>query len=124
MRLGHFGGLQLGGPTGGDKGTGTLNVATDIYKNDTAYTNPDYVFELAYLNKAVNIREGYEGVLPLREVEQFAQEHYYLPGVSREASGIFERGDIVLEKVEEAYLYLFDHESRIEALERKQDARG
>ena len=26
--------------TGGDKGAGTINVATDAYKNNTAYTNP------------------------------------------------------------------------------------
>lgn len=26
--------------TGGNKGAGTINVATDIYKNNTAYTNP------------------------------------------------------------------------------------
>lgn len=37
-------GVQIGAPVGGDKGAGSLNVATDIYKNNTAYTNPDYVF--------------------------------------------------------------------------------
>jgi hypothetical protein len=30
------GGVQVGAPTGGDKGTGNINIAGDIYKNGTA----------------------------------------------------------------------------------------
>jgi hypothetical protein len=41
-------GVQVGAPTGGDKGAGTINVAADIYKNNSAYVNPDYVFEAYY----------------------------------------------------------------------------
>src|SRR3990167_1198284 len=38
-------GLQMGAPTGGDKGSGTINVATNIYLNNSAYGNPDYALE-------------------------------------------------------------------------------
>lgn len=34
------GGLVLGNPAGGNEGAGTINVATNVYKNGTAYTNP------------------------------------------------------------------------------------
>lgn len=32
--------LQVGNPTGGDKGNGTVNVGTNMYKNNSAYSNP------------------------------------------------------------------------------------
>jgi len=41
-------GIQVGSPTGGDKGAGTINTAGDIYKNNSAYNNPDYVLEHAF----------------------------------------------------------------------------
>lgn len=34
------GGVTIGSPTGGDKGAGTINVASGVYLNGTAYTNP------------------------------------------------------------------------------------
>lgn len=37
-----YAGIQVGTPTGGDKGAGTGNFAGDVYKNNSAYTNPDY----------------------------------------------------------------------------------
>ena len=37
-------GLVLGSPTGGDKGAGTINVATGIYKKDSDYFKPNYAF--------------------------------------------------------------------------------
>jgi len=119
MRLGAVGGLQMGSPTGGDKGVGTINVATDIFKNNTAYTNPDYVFELEYLHQALTpVRKDYEGLQSLYDIERFTRKWYHLPGISRDVSGIFERGDMLLEKVEETYLHLFDHEDRIDRVEK------
>lgn len=61
-----IGGIQVGSPTGGDKGSGTINVSGDIYKNNTAYTNPDYVFEQYFggLNS-----DSYGGMVPLEELE-------------------------------------------------------
>lgn len=32
--------VTVGNPTGGNKGAGTINAAGDLFKNDTAYTNP------------------------------------------------------------------------------------
>ena len=34
------GGITIGSPTGGSKGAGTINVASGIYLNGVAYTNP------------------------------------------------------------------------------------
>ena len=112
------GGLQMGTPTGGDKGAGTINVATDVYKNNTAYTNPDYVLEhwaRGRIEKFAD-RDGaseYRGLADLKAVEEFARHRYGLPLVeaarerARNSLGIFAGGDAVLASLEEAYLYLF-----------------
>jgi hypothetical protein len=113
----YGGGVQVGAPTGGDRGAGSINVAADIYKNDTAYTNPDYVFELHFRGSAPGYcRRGYEGLMPLRDVERFTRSNCHLPGIKRGASGLFERADMVLEKIEEIYLYLFDHQEKIDEI--------
>ena len=123
------GGLQIGSPTGGSKGAGTINVATDIFKNGTAYTNPDYVLELWSKHRIEKFKNnpgaaGYR-LMTLQEVEKYAREHSELPRVA-EASGIFSRSDVLLEKVEELYVYVFQlqHENsrlqrRVRVLERK-----
>jgi len=109
-------GLTVGAPTGGDKGVGKINVAGDIYKNNTAYNNPDYVFETAYEGTPRSpAPEGYR-IRPLAEVEQFTKEHLHLPGISREASGMFARGDMLLEKVEELFLHAFDQQRQLRSL--------
>lgn len=122
--IGATGGLQAGAPTGGDKGSGTLNVATDIYKNNTAYTNPDYAFEHWATGQIVQFaaRPGaaqYPGLQPLLEREAYARTHYRLPGLTDQPMGLFDRGDFALEKIEELHLYLFDHEHRVADLERR-----
>lgn len=104
--------LVLGAATGGAKGVGTLNVAGDIYKNNTAYNNPDYVFESYYLRKKI---EGYS-MTPLDELNSVLLTSLHLPGISRETSGIFERADIVLEKLEQAYLYIVELNNKIKQL--------
>jgi hypothetical protein len=119
-------GVRVGSPTGGDKGVGTINVSADIYKNDGAYANPDYVFERAFTGRVEKFASNpgaseYAGLLPLTEVEAFAKSTYQLPRVSA-VRGMFERGDILLEKVEEIYLYLFDHEKRLQNAEAKHAA--
>lgn len=104
-------------PTGGKKGAGTINLAGDVYRNNSAYTNPDYVFETAYEGTPRSpAPEGYR-FRPLAEVAQFTREHLHLPGISREASGMFARADMLLEKVEELYLHAFDLAGRIATLE-------
>ena len=116
------GGVVVGAATGGDKGAGTINVAGDLYKNNGAYTNPDYVLErwaTGGIARSLD-REGaalYDGLWPLTRVEAHAREHWHLPRIGRDATGLFVRADALLATVEEAYVYLFDHERRLAALE-------
>lgn len=117
------GGIVVGAATGGYKGAGTINVAGDIYKNNTAYTNPDYVFELAYrgtVEKYKN-RPGAAGYfrMALEELEQFIRENLRLPRIQEEPAGIFDRGDRALEKIEELFVYLFEINERLKRLEEK-----
>lgn len=115
------GGLVVGSATGGGKGAGTINVAGDIYKNNLAYTNPDYVFEHAYTGRidrfaANDGAADYAGLRPLAEVERITRETLRLPGITDNAMGMFSRTDFLLEKTEEIFLHLFDHEKRLTAL--------
>lgn len=118
-------GLQVGAPTGGDKGTGTINLAGDIYKNNTAYTNPDYVLEHWATGRIERFaeKEGaaeYSGLMSLSEVEAFARKNLHLPRFGQQAGhGLFSGGDSLLASLEEAYLYIFQLEKRISQLERK-----
>lgn len=115
-------GLVVGtGATGGDKGAGTINVSGDIYKNNTAYANPDYAFEHYYTGQIVKFIDNpgasdYPGLMPLDDLEKYTRQNFRLPRVSQ-ARGIFDRGDAVLEKLEEAYLHIIELHKRIKALE-------
>jgi hypothetical protein len=120
-------GLVMGSATGGDKGVGTINCAGDIYKNDTAYTNPDYVFEHWFRGKVEKYAgndgaNDYPGLSSLDNLLAHVEENLSLPRVkpgSGEGQGIFERADRVLEKVEEAFLYIFQLHERLKAVEAK-----
>ena len=49
------GGMQLGAPTGGDKGAGTINVASGLYVNGVAVTassGPQYAYKTATTQRA------------------------------------------------------------------------
>lgn len=114
-------GMDVGGATGGDKGSGTINCAGDIYKNNTAFTNPDFVFEHAYRGDIVQFADSpgadtYPGLMSLEATEAYARKHWQLPRVA-EASGIFSRSDIILEKIEELYLHLFAIQHRLKSVE-------
>ena len=116
-------GVQVGAPTAGDKGVGTINVAADIYKNNSAYNNPDYAFE-HYFTGAIKKHakkpgaSKYRGLKSLKQTKAYAKKHHQLPGV-HSAKGMFARADILLEKLEEAYLHIFELSERIELLEKK-----
>ena len=90
---------------------GDVNVSGDVRKNGTAYANPDYVFEPDYER------------LSLDELKSFLVKHKHLPGmpstaeVKEDGVQIFEQNRLVLEKLEEAYLYILDLEKRLSALE-------
>lgn len=119
------GGVELGAPTGGNKGSGTLNAAGDIYKNNTAYTNPDYVLEHWATGKIEKFADKdyakeYDGLRPLSEVESFIRTNWHLPRFGQNANhGIFSGSDALLASVEEAYLYILQLEKRILTLEKK-----
>ena len=118
-------GVQVGTPTGGDKGAGTINAAADIYKNNSAYTNPDYVFEYVYKGKVDKYKDSpgakeYKGLLPLNELEAYTKEHLRLPNISDKPMGAFERSDKALEKIEELTLYIIELNKKIEKLEARE----
>lgn len=116
-------GVQVGAaPTGGDKGAGTINLAADIYKNNTAYTNPDYVFEHAYTGRIKLFADSpgadvYDGLMPLSELRAFTRKNLRLPGISDNPAGAFARSDIALEKIEELALYALELHERVSMLE-------
>ena len=116
-------GVQIGSPTGGDKGNGTINAAGDIYKNDSAYINPDFVLEHYWEGEIVEFAEtsgalDYQGLMSIQEVAQFTQEKYYLPWIDHdEPSGIFSRGDMLLTGQETLMLYIIQLEERVRELE-------
>jgi len=117
-----YGGVQIGNPTGTDKGVGTINAAGDIYKNNSAYTNPDYVLEHYFTGRIDQFsnKEGassYGGLMPLSKLKQHIETNLRLPGITDEPMGMFERGDLVLEKLEELTLYILELEARIKELE-------
>lgn len=118
-------GLRVAAPTGATTNYAINVTSGDIYKAGTAYNNPAYVLEHWATGKIVKFadRDGaaeYQGLRSLSLVETFAREHYELPLLAlRPKGGLFDRGDMLLASVEESYLYLFDHESRLQALEKK-----
>jgi hypothetical protein len=118
-------GLEVGSPTGGLKGVGTINIAGDIYKNNTAYTNPDFVFEHFYRGQVVTFADneragGYGGLMPLAKLRDYTRSYLRLPGISDDPMGLFMRGDVALEKLEEAHLYIVELHERVTALESRE----
>lgn len=124
------GGIIVGSPTGGNKGAGTINVAADIYKNNTTYTNPDYVFEHFYNGGVISRFKDnpgaskYRGLMPLEELRTYTKENHRLPAIDEDSAGIFARSDITLELIEEAFLHIMQSSDRITALERKLSTNG
>ena len=115
-------GIQVGAPTGGDKGAGTINLAGDIFKNNTAYTNPDYVFERYFTGKIERFVKNpraadYQGLMPLDELAAYVRAHLRLPGISDEPAGLFDRSDIALENIEALALYNIELHKRVRFLE-------
>lgn len=123
LRMSLGTGMQLGAPTGGDKGTGTLNVSSNIYKNNTAYTNPDFVLEhwaTGKIEKYKN-RERASLYVPMTiyEIEDYAKKNWRLPGITDEPAGVFDMTDIALELLERLYIVTIDQQHTIDGLESK-----
>ena len=94
---------------------GDINTTGDIRKNGAAYTNPDYVFEPNY------------DLMSLQELKGYVSTNKHLPNVpssediKRDGVKLFEQTRLNLEKTEEAYLYLFDLDNRLNELSLPQD---
>lgn len=115
-------GVVIGSPTGGYKGTGTLNAAADIYKNNSAYTNPHYAFEHWATGRIELFRDrdgaqDYPGRMALDELETYVRHQFHFPRITDEPMGAFQRGDVALELIEEAFTHLFDLNRRLKTLE-------
>jgi hypothetical protein len=90
---------------------GDINTTGDIRKSGTVYMNPDYVFEAGYK------------LMPLTELKGYLETNKHLPNlpsteeIKKEGVRIFEQNRLILEKLEEAYLYIIELEQRIKKLE-------
>jgi hypothetical protein len=90
---------------------GDINTTGEIRRNGSTYNHPDYVFE-----------PGYE-MLPLEELNDYLAQNRHLPGmpsaedVKEEGVRLFEQNRLLLEKVEESYLYIVELQKRIVRLE-------
>jgi hypothetical protein len=119
-RVTVYEGVQVGSPTGGDKGAGTINTAADIYKNNSAYTNPDYALEMWRDGQIKQFADNPGAAtyhrLTLGEIKAHIVNNLRLPGFSDQPTGIFERGDLVLEKLEEIFTHLIEMDERLEAI--------
>ena len=110
---------------GGGTFSQNLTVQGTLYKGAVAYVHPDFVFEHHFTGGIERFRDApgadaYEGLWPLARVEEFAQEHWRLPGhAARENDrvDIFRRTHDLLAECERLYLHLFDLEKRLAALE-------
>ena len=115
-------GIVVGEPTGRNKGYGTINVQRDIYKNNTLYNNPDYVFEHWATGQIIKYAgnpgaQDYTGLWDISDLRQYVGQNFRFPQIGDQPAGIFDRAGLFLELVEQAYLYLFQHEDRIQSLE-------
>jgi len=121
MRLYGGGGLTVGAaPTGGNKGAGTINLSGDVYKNNQAYINPDYVLEMWQTGKIVRFKDNpgakdYK-LLSLDKTEKIMRETLRLPRMPDSPLGSFARGDFLLEKLEEAFIHLVELNKKLEKL--------
>ncbi|MBN1621022.1 MAG: hypothetical protein JW871_00335 [Endomicrobiales bacterium] len=90
---------------------GDINTSGDIRKSGTAYNNPDYVFEINY------------ELMDLKVLEEFVKNNKHLPKIfstqeiKERGIRLFEHNRLLLEKLEEAYLYIFQLSKRINILE-------
>lgn len=122
-------GLQMGSPTGGDKGAGTINTAADIYQNNTAYTNPDWLFERHFTGTIELYAENYSdfrqgggldpGELTIDEMYDRVCDDLRFPFISDEPMGAFARSNAALAITEQLFLYIHQLHERIRELEER-----
>lgn len=114
------GGMAIGAVS--PQGVGTLNTSGDIYKNSSAFNNPDFVLEHWATGKIEKFadKEGaatYKGLRPLSEVREFVRSNFHLPGFGQKAGhGLFSGSEQLLLTVEQMYLHIFELEQQIKEL--------
>lgn len=118
LTLTNGGGVQVGAPTGGDKGAGTLN-ATAVYDDNVLLT--DYVFEAHHVGSPWT-RSAPDGwrLRTLDEIEEYVGLWNHLPGSTKAGEpkrSLGQNTNFLTEKLEEAYLHLFDLNRRLSAVE-------
>lgn len=119
------GGIVAGGATGGDKGNGTVNVATNVFLNGTAYTNPHGGFEAAYTGQIVKYADRMKAMgmpdwqhMSMDAMEAYTREHMHFPGFADEDErGLFDGGERVLLMLEWLTVHAFDMNKRMMRLE-------
>lgn len=94
---------------------GDINVMGEILQSGVPYDCcPDYVFEPTY------------NLMSIAQLKRFVSDNRHLPGmpsaaeVRQEGVKLFEQNRQLLEKIEEAYLYIIQLEERIAKLEARQ----
>jgi hypothetical protein len=123
------GGAQLGSPTGGDKGAGTLNAAA-VYDDNVLLT--DWVFDLAYddaeQKKVVaqepetpRIPRGPKRLYSLADVKAVTETERRLPWMPSKADFDQTRATgwmitSLWQGQEQQQLYLFEHDAALKAL--------
>lgn len=132
LTINASGGLDVGAATGGPLGAGTVNVATNVYKNGAAYTNPDFLFELwatgsvtKHANEAWQHYSRLIGprILSLSEVREYVHTNWRFPFIEDKPTGVFTDGntlgrdDTALALLEQTYIHLFSLDERINRLE-------
>jgi len=123
------GAIEVGAPSGGMLGAGTINVQAGIYLNNAAYTNPDFVFEHHFTGRIAQFAEkprakDYAGLMALDDLAGHVRRTLRLPGIDDRPADIFARSDIALEKIEELTLYVLQLHARLAALEARCAAAG
>jgi hypothetical protein len=121
MKLFTTGGVIIGAAA--DQGAGTLNVTGGVYKNGTAFTNPKWALQ-HYFTGAVDAAgpyaapAWYPGLRSLDAHRADVAARHDLPLMLENPGGdIFDRGDLLLASLEEAYLYIYQLHDRLSALE-------
>lgn len=118
-------GLLVGAPAGGTKGLGTINVATDIFKAGVAYINPKWVLQRYFTGKSdvegpYVAPKWYDGLMDIEAHREITRAKHDLPlMLASPKGGMFERGDLMLASLEEAYLYIYKLHDRIRVLEER-----
>jgi hypothetical protein len=113
MTIDTTGNVGIGTGTPGYKldVAGDINTSGEIRRNGSSYNHPDYVFERDY------------ELASFTDLRAYVAENKHLPGmpsaeqVSEDGVMLFEHNRLLLEKLEEAYLYILALEERMTELE-------